>query len=145
MIPTEFKEIPYVEGGRNFAGADCYGVVRLWLIYRGIVTLPEWGLVISKRLKECAEAYKKTADSGFVPVFEAHQDDVITCHDSTGALNHIGVIVITSTGPAVYHSSANTRRPVVSPLNSFRRLYKNTELIRYANSKSLHAKYIERH
>lgn len=138
IIPEHFKKIPYVEGGRDFWGADCYGVLRLWLQYRQIVDLPAWGNVISKRRAACAEAYAKSA-SGFVSVNEARQDDVITCHNRAGDLEHIGAIIETSTGLSVYHSTATSRRPVVTPLNAFKRHYKNTELIRYANSESIYS------
>lgn len=139
MIPEQFRRIPYREGGREFSGADCYGVVRLWLQYRGVVDLPLFGLVISKRRAACRDAYLQAA-SGFYEPDNPVPDDVICCFNQQGQLDHIGVIVATSTGPGVYHSQATQKRPVVTPLNVFRRLFKNTELLRYGDPESLHPK-----
>ena len=131
MIPEKFRRIPYREGGREFSGADCYGVVRLWLQARRVAELPPWGLVISKRREKTRDAYLATA-SGFDTVTKAAPDDAICCYDMAGHLDHIGVIVESDSGLGVYHSLASQRRPVVTPLAAFRRLYKQTELLRYA-------------
>ena len=143
MIPEQFRRIPYREGGREFSGADCYGVVRLWLQHRNVVDLPPFGLVISKRRSACRDAYLQAA-SGFFEVVEPMPDDVICCFNKQGQLDHIGVIVDTTTGLGVYHSQASQRRPVVTPLNAFRRLFKHTELLRYGDPESLHAQSQQR-
>lgn len=136
MIPDKFRNIPYIEGGRDFNGADCYGVIRLWLLYRNVVDLPEWGSVISKRRTECAAAYNKTV-SGFISVTDPQPDDIITCHNIAGDLEHIGAVVDSGTGLAIYHSTKDSGRPTVMPINVFRRLYKRTEFLRYAHSKRI--------
>lgn len=68
--------VPYVEGGENWAGADCWGVALIWYRERHGIELADRGDIAPG--PDGIEAGMAGAQArGWLPVTEARDDDLI--------------------------------------------------------------------
>jgi len=73
-----FVAVPYRDGGRDFAGADCWGLVRLVMRERGGVSLPSYGEIAASERARVARRMTKDSDGGpWLPVDAPRALDVV--------------------------------------------------------------------
>ncbi|MGE0845846.1 MAG: C40 family peptidase [Flavobacteriaceae bacterium] len=56
---SRYVGLPYVDGGRAFAGVDCWGLCRLVYCHELGVHLPEYGEISARQLRDVNEAIEK--------------------------------------------------------------------------------------
>lgn len=111
-----FLQIPYVEQGRNYSGADCWGIVVLWMREKHNLDLPEYGSVVTKGMQDCFQSehvkfINKFAEGSIACVFtRAAGKEVFT---------HVGIVA----HDKILHTSI-TRGPRLDEKRKFDRLGK---------------------
>lgn len=114
--------IPFVDGGRDFTGCDCWGLVRLFHLKEFGNQLPAHGETPAADLEGTLEAIGAAAESPtWVKVENARRGDVVLLYsvdrDRQGkrvvALRHVGVMVDRS---RLLHTEIGTNSVTV-PIN----------------------------
>ena len=111
--------VPYVFGGRDMNGLDCYGLVKLiYLNHYGHV-LPDWTTdVLNMRVR--ASEFENTVTSGdFTQKDEPEDGDLVICY-RTKAAHHMGIYY----AGGVIHC-VDGIGTIYEPLPRFRRNYTN--------------------
>ena len=93
---NEYIGIPYKFGGRERAGLDCYGLIKLIYQDRYQITLPDWvvddiDLGTTSGLRTIIETIEEKVTSGDFTLKDAPCDgDFVFCYRNHGA-HHCGV------------------------------------------------------
>ena len=137
MIAQKYKTVPYLDGGRTMAGADCWGLVRMVLMDEyGVPWLPEWGHISEASHADIHAAFCSSRPE-FYRVPYAAAGDVVCVFSPAGECAHVGVIVPGDTGPTVLHTRPQSGISTM-PLARFEHFYDNRiEYWRYAFDPSL--------
>lgn len=93
--------VPYKDGGRDMAGADCWGLVRLVMLERGGVLLPSYGEIAASERARVARRMTKDSDGGpWRPVDAPQALDVVVMFADTEVggkphrlRGHVGIMV----------------------------------------------------
>jgi len=97
---NDYIGIPYVFGGRDWHGLDCYGLVKLIYQEEYGITLRDWA-TDQMELKDKAKAIESVVCSGEWEDIESPMDgDFVICHRQRAAY-HIGLYY----GGGVIHAS----------------------------------------
>lgn len=93
----KYTAIPFVDRGRSFEGADCWGLVALIYKTELSIELPSYGAISSKDLLSVAKAMKDGKDFGdWVAVDQQKEFDVIVMSGRVGHEKlaiHVGIAV----------------------------------------------------
>lgn len=113
--------IPYVDGGRDHGGCDCFGLVRLVIYEQAGIELPSYDLVSASdmlRVMRCIE--RERAVRTWLPVDRPQPLDVVLMahHRRPDIHVHVGVMVsadmmLHTEESAAAHTTA-VREPLVS-------------------------------
>lgn len=128
----KYWAIPYVRGGRDWTGADCFGFVLLWYRNELGITLPDY------RAPQDDAIFTKTACGLYqrlYAVFEAvsspERHDLALMRSSSGrVLNHIGIcidserIIHMSYGTGVTVIAIQRAKPIISAFYRYKDLTK---------------------
>ncbi len=136
----DYLRVPYVDGGRNRAGCDCWGLVRLVLLERAGVACESYGEISAAQMAAVARnALRVTAAAPWRPVEEAQPFDVLLMAGRFEAQDgkprrapvHVGIMV---TPDHVLHTEEESG-PVVAALSdadvrfrALRPLYRHEQL-----------------
>ncbi len=102
MIPRwveKYQQIPFVNKGRNFKGADCLGLIALVLQAEMRITIPDYGFIDAGDGQRIARAIAaaKLADRDWRPfsLRDARAFDVVpmTSANGDGSADHLGIMV----------------------------------------------------
>lgn len=110
--------LPFLGGGRDRDGLDCWGLVRLVYAERFGIGLPEYGEIAANELRAVARAMDAAAAADpWLPVSAPREGDVCLMRSARGgrAIVHVGVSVNASGILHVERASAS----VVVPLNHY--------------------------
>lgn len=107
-----YMRVPFVDGGRDMAGADCWGLVRMVLKDMAGVEVPAYGDISATEL--AAVARQMTADAAgplWVPVAEPKELDVVGMRwFAKEGIGHVGIMI---DGRRMLHSEDGTGPVVV--------------------------------
>jgi len=111
--------VPYVDGGREMAGADCWGLVRLVMRERGGVDLPTYGEIAASERARVARRMRRDSDGGpWLPVDVPRELDVVVMFADTKVggkfrrlRGHVGIML---DGRHVLHTEHDTGAEIVT-------------------------------
>lgn len=116
MDITKYLSVPYVPHGCGFSGADCWGLVRLWLMHEAGLNLPDYKYAAGGEAAEIA----KHMHEGFRRVEAPVRGDIVLLSSRHGAADHLGVVV----GAGEFLHTSEKFGTVVSNINRWRdRIY----------------------
>lgn len=120
VVPMNWVEryigIPFVDGGRDISGVDCWGLVRL--VYSEVlnIDLPSYGEISAQKLLAISKAISKGQESWVEPDTPEPLDGVLMRHSSrTSLIGHMGILADRAN---VLHIEESTASCVV-PLNHY--------------------------
>jgi cell wall-associated NlpC family hydrolase len=114
---NDYIGIPYVVGGRDFDGVDCYGLVKLVYAMEYSETLPDW-LTDQMDMREKAKSIESAVTSGeFTAVENPKDGDFVICYRAKAA-HHLGLYYAGS----VLHAYEGNG-VVFEPVDRFRRAF----------------------
>ena len=120
---SDFLTIPYVDGGRDWTGLDCWGIVRAaryWLLNRPLLT--SFGHIINNGGHDHYQGMTAAYHS-----LKNHYQEVqpvpgaIACCFNQDTLIHVGVVVRSSNILKVLHTRYRTG-PHLTSIRNFNRL-----------------------
>jgi len=87
--------LPFLDGGRDLSGLDCWGLVRMVYAERLGVALPEYGEISAKDLVRVARAMEVGKNDGWQTVSVPQALDVALMRSGQGGrlVVHVGVMV----------------------------------------------------
>jgi cell wall-associated NlpC family hydrolase len=95
----KYMEIPFQDHGRDFEGADCWGIVRLVYLNELRIELPSYGVISAKDLLAVAKEMKRGSemkDWRKVPLEQMKTYDVVVMTGRVGnakAPIHVGIAI----------------------------------------------------
>ena len=127
---NDYFTVPYVEGGRDMSGLDCWGITRLILHYVYKTPLfTSFGHVRSEHANEFTSAY--TVLSGqFIPCIP--KDGAVACGFYDHNLVHMGVCVDADGQLDVFHT-CEKHGPSFMRVEAFKRLFEEVKFYEYAS------------
>lgn len=129
----DYLSIPYVDGGRDGCGLDCWGLVRDVLhAHFGVPLLASFGHVSPDDKPGMTGGYHQVVN-GFVP--GACVPGAVACGFRGDCLVHVGVVV-NNGRLQVLHTSRKSGPGMLDP-RAFRRLFERTEFYEYRDAKRL--------
>lgn len=128
----EYGGIPYEDGGRTRAGADCWGLVRLVLLEQfGVPWLAEWGDVFDGQHERIHAAFTASRPE-FYQVRDPQAGDVVCVFNAEGWCAHVGVVIPGDSAHVVMHTRPEAGVSTLS-VQRFARFYDHRiEYWRYA-------------
>ena len=131
-IAHQYRTVPYVDGGRTRAGADCWGLVRMVLLEQyGVPWLAEWGNVFDGMSEEIHAAYQSSLKK-FHRVEIPEAGDVVCVFNAEGLCAHVGVVIPGDTSHVVMDTRPD-KGVRTSSIQRFSRSYEHRiEFRRYA-------------
>lgn len=100
IIP--YLRLPYKEGGRDHAGVDCWGLIRL--IYRDLlgIDLPAFpGIAGASAIHLCGEIEKESNSSHWKEI-EWPEDKCVVAMSQLQAIHHVGVYAEADGGKVIH-------------------------------------------
>ncbi len=131
-IAHEYATVPYVDGGRTRAGADCWGLARMVLLEQyGVPWLAEWGDIFDGEHERIHGAFESSRNK-FHQVETPEAGDVVCVFNAEGLCAHVGVVIPGDTSHVVMHTRPGAGVSTL-PLQRFSRSYEHRiEYWRYA-------------
>jgi cell wall-associated NlpC family hydrolase len=127
---NRYLSIPYVRGGRDVSGADCYGLVRLARTELfGKSWLPLHAEVMPGQVREMTAACAATAGLESMAPCAAEPGAIATAWRA-GLCVHVGIVVQADGRQWVLESDEPTG-PCLTPLSDFERRY--TKVVYYGD------------
>ncbi len=120
---NDFLQVPYVDGGRDWAGLDCWGIVRLARsALFGKPLLESFGHILNKG----CEAHHQAMTDVYHQLKDQYQEvlakpGAIACCFKGGVLIHVGVVVSDGGMVKVLHTRAGNGAQLLN-LRNFNRL-----------------------
>lgn len=111
--------LPFVDGGRDFKGVDCWGLVRLFLSREAHIDVPSYGeisasdLIVSKTIRD------ESTKEPWADVADARRFDVLVMR---GRPLHVGVMVDGHNVLHVEEASASVIVPVTMQMIANRKI-----------------------
>ncbi len=127
MLST-YSTIPYVERGRDFSGADCWGFVRLQCINEDQIppdAVPSFGALTGADPSGMTDAYRSTLPA-FKRVARPLPGAVACCFDGRGNFRHVGRVWRDGSRLVVSHTRAATG-PLKTDVREFCQGFKTVE------------------
>lgn len=126
---NDYLNVPYVEGGRDMSGLDCWGATRFVLHH--IFNLPlftSFGHVRSKHKSEFNGAYSVLAEQ-----FNecSPKDGAVACGFTAGNMVHMGVCIELDGQLMIFHTCRKHGGSFVR-LAAFNRLFFEVKFYEYA-------------
>lgn len=88
----KYVGLPFVDGGRDWRGVDCWGLVKLILQYEKGIHVPSYGEISACELLKVAEMVSdETKKEPWNPVIHAQEFDVAVMHKRHAPI-HVGVM-----------------------------------------------------
>jgi cell wall-associated NlpC family hydrolase len=120
---NDYVGVPYLVGGRDRAGWDCWGLVcAVWREQRG-VELPDWrpsGVdTLADQVRAITDALADARDSERAAPIEAPEPWAFAIVARHRMPHHLGVVL----GAGVLHVGSKTGGTVYDPMTRFRMVY----------------------
>ena len=127
---ADYVGLPFVDGGRDRAGVDCWGLVCLVFADRLGITLPGYGEISAAELLRVSRAMAEYRDAGpWRPVYRPAAFDVVLMRGTTehhgslvGVPCHVGVMADGQSLLHITHASSVVLVPRDHPSVRFRSL-----------------------
>lgn len=127
---NDYFTVPYVDGGRDMAGLDCWGQVRL--ILHHVYNKPlftSFGHVRAEHSANCSSAY-----SSLVGQFTQCEpkDGVVACGFDGGSLVHVAVCIVADGQLDIFHTCEKQGARFIK-IEAFKRLFEEVKFYEYAS------------
>ncbi|WP_016899818.1 hypothetical protein [Pseudoalteromonas sp. PAMC 22718] len=126
---NDYFTVPYVEGGRDMSGLDCWGITRFVLhhVYK-LPLFTSFGHVRSEHTSEFTGAYSVLVDQ-FTQC--KPKEGAVACGFVDGNLVHMGVCVDIDGQIAIFHSTKK-HGASFARIAAFERLFFEVKFYEYA-------------
>ncbi len=89
----KYVGLPFIDGGRDWKGVDCWGLVRLILRIECGIIVPSYGEISAEELVKVAkEVAGESSKEPWLPVIHAQAFDVAVMHRRRAPI-HVGIMV----------------------------------------------------
>lgn len=116
--PYQYVGTPFLDGGRDAFGCDCWGLVRRIYADQLSIDLPSYGEISASELYEIAKAMDagRALDGPWVEVQKPKEFDVcLMLWEGKRLIGHIGVCV---DGKSIIHTEAGINAAIVPVIHS---------------------------
>lgn len=116
----KYVGIPFVDGGRDWTGLDCWGLVRLVLKTECNIEVPSYGDISADELAAVArEVASECSKEPWHPVIKPLTFDVAVMHKRKSPV-HVGIMTTPTHMLHIERATHSVFIPVVHPSVSFR-------------------------
>lgn len=130
---NDYLAVPYVDGGRDCLGFDCWGLARHVLHHHyGVPWLASFGHVDPDDKPAMTKCYQHVVKT-FAP--GACVSGAVACGFIEDCLVHVGVVV-NNGHLRILHTSKQFGRPGLIMPRAFRRLFERTEYYEYQHDRN---------
>jgi hypothetical protein len=116
---NDYIGIPYVEGGRDYKGCDCYGLVKLVYQFEYGIELPDW-CTDHRDFKRYDKMIKGVVCGGDFTPMDAPHDGSFVIVERAKLSHHIGLFY----GSGVLHAERGMGS-IYEPLSRFKQRFPN--------------------
>lgn len=123
--------IPFIDGGRDWQGVDCWGLVRLVLMVERQIIVPSYGDISAQELAKVAkEVAGESSKEPWHPIIRALPLDVAVMHRRRAPI-HVGIMADSSHLLHIEVATSTVLVEVTHPSVSFRSIsyFRHQELL----------------
>lgn len=131
LWPEKYVGLPFVDGGRNFKGVDCWGLVRLVLQHECNIEVPSYGEISAlDLLKVAGVVAAESAVEPWVQIEKPVTFDVAVMHRRQTPI-HVGIMVTPTEVLHIEKACSTVLIPITHMSISFRptKFYRHRALL----------------
>ena len=127
----KYVGLPFIDGGRDWKGVDCWGLCKLVLEHECGITVPSYGDISAEELiKVAKEVAGESAKEPWHPIIHAQTFDVAVMHRRRSPV-HVGIMASANHVLHVERATLTVLVPIKHPTVAFRSIayFRHRELL----------------